>query len=153
MSTPLQRARTKLRVMYRLQQAAASQHEHDGTIEEGHEPGSPVLNGAAAEHPQVGLAFSTSCASAGAGLCRHETALLQCLSRSAETTPILGTAGGWQLLPLLTYLNICQLATSQAQHEEENPVKSLSLPLLPKLHPCRTDTLASEGAGERCGGA
>jgi hypothetical protein len=54
MSTPLQRARTKLRVMYRLQQAAAAQHEQDGTIEEGHEPGSPVVNGAAAEHPQVG---------------------------------------------------------------------------------------------------
>ena len=58
MSTPLQRARTKLRVMYRLQQAAAAQHEHDGTIEEGYEPGSPVVNGAAAEHPQVGSAIS-----------------------------------------------------------------------------------------------
>jgi hypothetical protein len=50
MSTPLQRARTKLRVMYRLQQAA---REPDGTIEEGHEPSSPVANGAPAERPQV----------------------------------------------------------------------------------------------------
>lgn len=64
---------------------------------------------------------------------------------------ILGTAGGWQLLPLLTPSITCQLAPLQAQHDEENPAKSLSLPLLPKLHPCRTDTLASEGAGECCG--
>lgn len=50
MSTPLQRARTKLRVMYRLQQAA---REHNDTIEEGHEPGSPVVNGAEADHALV----------------------------------------------------------------------------------------------------
>ena len=77
----------------------------------------------------------------------------KCLSQSSGTMPILGTAGGWQLLLLLTQSDTCHLTPLQAQHDEENPVKSLSLPLLPKLHPCRTDTLASEGAGGSCGNA
>lgn len=51
MSTPLQRARTKLRVMYQLQQAA---REHQRRSEDGREAaGSPVANGAEANHAQV----------------------------------------------------------------------------------------------------
>lgn len=83
MSTPLQRARTKLRVMYQLQQAA---REHQRRSVDGHEAaGSPVANGAEANH-------------------------------------------------------------AQAQHDEENPLKTLSLPLLPKLPPCRSDTLGTESS-------
>jgi hypothetical protein len=78
---------------------------------------------------------------------------VQSLSRSSGTMPILDAAGERWLLPSLMRSSTRQSALLQAQHEEENPVKSLSLPLLPKLHPCRTDTLASEGAGECCGGA
>ncbi len=49
MSTPLQRARTKLRVMYRLQQAARD-HQEQRRIEEGDEqPHSPVANGVEAD--------------------------------------------------------------------------------------------------------
>ena len=53
MSTPLQRARTKLRVMYRLQQAV--QEHRDRAIEVGEEggPASPAPSGALAQGVQV----------------------------------------------------------------------------------------------------
>lgn len=49
MSTPLQRARTKLRVMYRLQQATRDHQEHG--LEEGEEADPSAANGAQMECP------------------------------------------------------------------------------------------------------
>lgn len=37
--------------------------------------------------------------------------------------------------------------TPQVQRDEEHTLKSLSLPLLPKLPPCRSDTITTEGGG------